>query len=90
MAVLLFGLLLLIVAGFTAVLGIGWFAVFPALVALAIVGWGGLTVASGRTPASELPTGGEAGAAGTGRSRRSRPQPLNRTTICFTARLTRD
>ena len=54
MAVLLFGLLLLLVAGFTAVLGIGWFAVFPALVALAIVGWGGLTVASGRTPASEL------------------------------------
>ena len=54
MAVLLFGLLLLLVAGFTVVLGIGWFAVFPALVALAIVGWGGLTVASGRTPASEL------------------------------------
>jgi hypothetical protein len=54
MAVLLFGLLLLLVAGLTAVLGIGWFAVFPALVALAIVGWGGLTVASGRTPASEL------------------------------------
>ena len=51
---LLFGLLLLIVAGLTAVLGIGWFAVFPALVALAIVGWGGLTVASGRTPASEI------------------------------------
>jgi len=54
MAVLLFGLLLLLVAGLTAVLGIGWFAVFPALVALAIVSWGGLTVASGRTPASEL------------------------------------
>jgi hypothetical protein len=53
-AVLLFGLLLLLVAGLTAVLGIGWFAVFPALVALAIAGWGGLTVASGRTPASEL------------------------------------
>jgi hypothetical protein len=54
MAVLLFGLLLLLVAGLTAVLGIGWFAVLPALVALAIVGWGGLTVASGRTPASEI------------------------------------
>ena len=54
MAVLLFGLLLLLVAGLTAVLGIGWFAVFPALVALAIVGWGGLTVSAGRTPASEL------------------------------------
>jgi hypothetical protein len=54
MAALLFGLLLLLVAGLTAVLGIGWFAVFPALVALAIVGWGGLVVASGRTPASEL------------------------------------
>jgi hypothetical protein len=54
MAALLFGLLLLIVAGLTAVLGIGWFAVFPALVALGIVAWGGLTVASGRTPASEL------------------------------------
>jgi hypothetical protein len=54
MAVLLFGLLLLLVAGFTAVLGVGWFAVFPALVALGVVGWGGLTVASGRTPASEL------------------------------------
>jgi hypothetical protein len=54
MAVLLFGLLLLLVAGLTAVLGIGWFAVFPALLALAVVGWGGLAVASGRTPASEL------------------------------------
>jgi len=54
MAALLFGLLLLLVAGLTAVLGIGWFAVLPALVALAIVGWGGLTVASGRTPASEI------------------------------------
>jgi len=54
MAVLLFGLLLLLVAGLTAVLGIGWFAVLPALVALAIVWWGGLTVASGRTPASEI------------------------------------
>ena len=54
MAVFLFGLLLLLVAGLTAVLGVGWFAVFPALVALGIVAWGGLTVASGRTPASEL------------------------------------
>jgi hypothetical protein len=54
MAALLFGLLLLLVAGLTAVLGVGWFAVLPALVALAIVGWGGLTVASGRTPASEI------------------------------------
>jgi len=54
MAVLLFGLLLLLVVGFSAVLGIGWIAILPALVALGIVAWGGLTVASGRTPASEL------------------------------------
>ena len=54
MAALLFGLLLLLVAGFTAVIGIGWFAVVPALVALGIVAWGGLTVASGRTPATEI------------------------------------
>ena len=54
MAALLFGILLLLVAGLTAVLGVGWIAILPALVALAIVGWGGLTVASGRTPASEL------------------------------------
>jgi hypothetical protein len=54
MAALLFGLLLLLVAGLTAVLGIGWIAVLPALVALGIVAWGGLAVASGRTPASEL------------------------------------
>jgi hypothetical protein len=52
MAVIVFGLLLLLVAGLTAVLGVGWFAVIPALIALAIVAWGGTTVASGRTPAS--------------------------------------
>lgn len=54
MAALLFGLLLLIVAGLTAVLGIGWLALVPALVALGIVAWGGLTVSAGRTPAGEL------------------------------------
>jgi hypothetical protein len=54
MAALLFGLLLLLVAGLTAVLGIGWFALLPALIALGVVAWGGLTVASGRTPASEI------------------------------------
>jgi hypothetical protein len=54
MAALLFGLLLLLVAGLTAVLGIGWLALVPALIALGIVAWGGLTVSSGRTPASEL------------------------------------
>jgi len=54
MAALLFGLLLLVVAGLTAVLGVGWLALVPLLVALAALGWGGLTVASGRTPASQL------------------------------------
>jgi hypothetical protein len=54
MAALLFGLLLLLVAGLTAVIGVGWIAILPALLALGIVAWGGLTVASGRTPASEL------------------------------------
>jgi hypothetical protein len=54
MAALLFGLLLLLVAGLTAVLGVGWIAILPALLALGVVAWGGLTVASGRTPASEL------------------------------------
>jgi hypothetical protein len=53
-AALLFGVLLLLVAGLTVVLGIGWLALVPALIALGIVAWGGLTVASGRTPASEL------------------------------------
>ena len=52
MAVLLFGLLLLLVAGLTAVLGVGWIAILPVIVALGIIAWGGLTVASGRTPAS--------------------------------------
>ena len=54
MAALVFGLLLLLVAGLTAVLGVGWLALIPALVAIGIVAWGGLAVASGRTPASEL------------------------------------
>src|SRR5438067_3862855 len=54
MAALLFGLLLLLVAGLTAVLGVGWLALLPLLVALAVLAWGGLTVASGRTPASEI------------------------------------
>ncbi len=54
MAALLFGILLLLVAGLTVVLGIGWLALVPALIALGIVAWGGLTVASGRIPASEL------------------------------------
>lgn len=54
MAALLFGLLLLLVAGLTAVLGVGWLAIVPALVAIGIVAWGGLAVASGRTPASEI------------------------------------
>jgi hypothetical protein len=54
MAALLFGLLLLLVAALTAVLGVGWLAIVPLLIALAALGWGGLTVASGRTPASEI------------------------------------
>ncbi len=54
MAVLFFGVLLLIVAGLTAVLGVGWIAVLPLLLAFAALGWGGLTVASGRTPAGEV------------------------------------
>jgi hypothetical protein len=33
---------------------VGWLALIPALVAIGVVAWGGLTVASGRTPASEL------------------------------------
>ena len=54
MAALLFGILLLVVAGLTAVLGVGWIAILPLIVALAALGWGGLTVASGRTPTSEI------------------------------------
>jgi hypothetical protein len=54
MAVLFFGILLLLVAGLTAVLGVGWLALLPLLIALAALGWGGLTVASGHTPASEV------------------------------------
>ncbi len=52
MAAILFGLLLLVVAGLTVVLGVGWLAVIPALVAVGIVAWGGMAVASGQTPAS--------------------------------------
>ena len=54
MAAIVFGLLLLLVAGLTAVLGIGWLALVPALVALAVVAWGGLSFASGRTPAAAV------------------------------------
>jgi hypothetical protein len=54
MVVFLFGVLLLLVAGLTAVLGVGWIAVLPLLIALGALGWGGLTVASGRTPAGEV------------------------------------
>jgi hypothetical protein len=54
MAALVFAVLLLLAAGLAAVLGVGWIAVLPLLVALAALGWGGLTVASGRTPAGEV------------------------------------
>lgn len=54
MAALLFGLLLLLVAGFAAVLGAAWLAIVPLVLALAVIVWGAVTVASGRRPASEL------------------------------------
>jgi hypothetical protein len=54
MAALLFALLLLLVAGFTAVLGAAWLAIVPLVFALAVLGWGVFTLASGRKPASEL------------------------------------
>jgi hypothetical protein len=54
MAALVFGLLLLLVAALTAVLGVGWIAVLPLLLAFAVLAWGGLAVATGRTPADEV------------------------------------
>lgn len=51
MAALVFGILLLLLAGGTAVLGVGWLAIIPLLLAIAVFVWGGMTIASGRTPA---------------------------------------
>jgi hypothetical protein len=51
MAALAVGILLLLLTAGTAVLGVGWLAVIPLLLAIAAFVWGGLTVASGRTPA---------------------------------------
>jgi len=54
MAVLLFALLLFIAAALAAVLGVGWLALLPLVLALAVAAWGGATVASGRTPGTAL------------------------------------
>ena len=54
MAVLVFGLLLLLATVLSFGLGLGWLALLPLFVALGVVGWGLLTVLSGRTPASAV------------------------------------
>jgi hypothetical protein len=54
MAVLLIAILLFLAAGFAAVLGAGWLAVLPLLLALIAGGWFLVTLASGRTPATAV------------------------------------
>jgi hypothetical protein len=51
MAALVAAVLLLLAAGGTVVLGVGWLAIIPLLLAIAAFVWGGITIASGRTPA---------------------------------------
>jgi hypothetical protein len=54
MAVLVFGFLLLLAAALSVGLGVGWLALLPVLLGLGVLGWGLLTVLSGRTPASAV------------------------------------
>jgi hypothetical protein len=54
MAVLLIAILLFLAAGFAAVLGAGWLAVLPLLLALIVGAWFLVTLASGRTPATAV------------------------------------
>jgi hypothetical protein len=54
MAALLFGFLLVLIAVGAVVLGAAWLAIIPLVIAVAVLAWGALTVASGRTPATEL------------------------------------
>jgi hypothetical protein len=54
MAALLFGFLLLLIAVGATVLGAAWLAIIPFLIALAVLAWGALSLASGRTPAAGI------------------------------------
>ncbi len=54
MTVLLVAVLLLVAAGLAAVLGAGWLAVLPFLLALGVGAWFVLTLAGGSTPGSAV------------------------------------
>jgi len=54
MTVLLVALLFLIAAGLATVLGAGWFAIVPLILAVGVGGWFAMTLASGRTPATAV------------------------------------
>ena len=77
MAALLFGLLLLIVAGLTAVLGVGWLALIPALVAIGVVAWGWADSCVRPDTGLRAAEDAEAGAARSGWTGRPRPQSVS-------------
>jgi hypothetical protein len=54
MGALIIGLVVLVIAGLTFAFGIGWLAVIPLLLAVGIIIWGGMTLASGRTPTGPI------------------------------------
>jgi len=54
MTVLLVALLLLVGAGLAAVLGAGWLAILPLVLAIGVGGWFVATLAGGRTPATAV------------------------------------
>jgi hypothetical protein len=54
MAAFIFAFVLFVAAGLTFALGVGWLAVIPLLIAVGVVIWGGMMVASGRTPADSV------------------------------------
>jgi hypothetical protein len=54
MTVLLALVLLAITFGLTVGLGVGWLAILPLLAFVAVLVWGGIVFASGRTPAGAV------------------------------------
>jgi hypothetical protein len=54
MAALVFGLVFLVIAGLSFALGVGWLAVIPLVLALGVVIWGAMMLASGRSPTASI------------------------------------
>jgi hypothetical protein len=54
MALVVVAVFLLLVAGLTAVLGVGWLALAPLLVALLVLGWFAFAFVAGTTPRSAV------------------------------------